>query len=78
MGIAITIIGLILVGGLFGTMLNFMAPFLGIPIALLFIGAIIGKEQMARQNQILRMKRFRRDARAKPVKFDAGDKRTLV
>lgn len=78
MGIAIAIIALILVGGLIGTALNFMAPFLGIPIALLFIGAIIGKEQMARQNQILRMKRFRRDARAHQVKFDAGDKRTLV
>jgi hypothetical protein len=78
MGIAITIIALILVGGLIGTALNFMAPFLGIPIALLFIGAVIGKEQMARQNQILRMKRFRRDARAQQVKFDATDKRTLV
>ncbi len=78
MGSAITTIALILVGGLIGTALNFMAPFLGIPIALLFIGAVIGKEQMARQNQILRMKRFRRDARAHQVKFDAGDKRTLV
>ena len=78
MGIAITIIALIIVGGLIGTALNFMAPFLGIPIALLFIGAIIGKEQMARQNQILRMKRFRREARAQQVKFDATDKRTLV
>ncbi|HEX8649087.1 MAG TPA: hypothetical protein VF715_19500 [Thermoleophilaceae bacterium] len=78
MGIAITIIALILIGGLIGTALNFMAPFLGIPLALLFIGAVIGKEQMARQNQILRMKRFRRDARAHQVKFDAGDKRTLV
>jgi hypothetical protein len=78
MGIAITIIALIIVGGLIGTALNFMAPFLGFPIALLFIGGIIGKEQMARQNQILRMKRFRRDARAHQVKFDATDKRTLV
>ena len=78
MGIAVAIIALILVGGLIGTALNFMAPFLGIPIALLFIGAVIGKEQMARQNQILRMKRFRRDARAQQVRFDAGDKRTLV
>ncbi len=78
MGIAITIIALILVGGVIGTALNFGAPFLGIPLALLFIGAIIGKEQMARQNQILRIKRFRRDARAQQVKFDATDKRTLV
>ncbi len=78
MGIAIAIIALILVGGLIGTALNFMAPFLGIPLALLFIGAAIGKEQMARQSRILRMKRFRRDARAQQVRFDASDKRTLV
>jgi hypothetical protein len=78
MGIAVTIIALIIVGGLIGTALNFMAPFLGIPIALLFIGGVIGKEQMARQNRILRLKRFRRDARAQQVKFDATDKRTLV
>ncbi len=78
MGIAIAIIALIVVGGFIGTALNFMSPFLGIPIAFLFIGAIIGKEQMARQNRILRMKRFRREARAQPVKFDAADKRTVV
>ena len=78
MGIAIAIIGLILVGGLIGTALNFMAPFLGIPLALLFIGAVIGKEQMERQNRILRMKRFRREARAQPVSFDEVDKRTVV
>jgi hypothetical protein len=78
MGIAIAIIALIIVGGLIGTALNFMAPFLGIPLALLFIGAVIGKEQMARQNRILRLKRFRREARAQQVRFDASDKRTLV
>lgn len=78
MGIAIAIVALIVVGGLIGTALNFMAPFLGIPLALLFIGAIIGKEQMARQNRILRLKRFRREAQAHQVRFDAGDKRTLV
>jgi hypothetical protein len=77
MGIAITIIGLLLLGGIVGS-LAFGAPYVGIPIVLLFIGAIIGKEQMARQNQILRMKRFRRDARAHQVKFDSTDKRTLV
>ena len=78
MGIAIAIIALVLVGGFIGAALNFMAPWLGIPLALLFIGAIIGKEQMVRQNRILRMKRFRRDARAQQVRFDAADKRTVV
>ncbi|HEX8742249.1 MAG TPA: hypothetical protein VF712_03860 [Thermoleophilaceae bacterium] len=78
MGIAIAIIALVVVGGLIGTALNFMAPFLGIPLALLFIGAVIGKEQMERQNRIMRMKRFRREARAQPVSFDEVDKRTVV
>ena len=77
MGIAITIIGLLLLGGVVGS-LAFGAPYVGIPLVLLFIGAVIGKEQMERQNRILRMKRFRREARAQPVSFDEVDKRTVV
>ena len=77
MGIAITIIGLIIAGGVLGS-IAFGAPYVGLPLGLLFIGAIIGKEQMERQNRILRMKRFRREARAQPVKFDEVDKRTVV
>ena len=77
MAIAITIIGLILLGGVVGS-LAFGAPYVGIPLVLLFIGGVIGKEQMERQNRILRMKRFRREARAQPVSFDEVDKRTVV
>ena len=77
MGIAIAIIGLIVLGGIVGS-IAFGAPYVGLPLVLLFIGAVIGKEQMDRQNRILRMKRFRREARAKPVKFDEVDKRTVV
>jgi hypothetical protein len=77
MVIAIVIIGLLVAGGVLGS-IAFGAPYVGIPLVLIFIGAIIGKEQMERQNRILRMKRFRREARAQSVSFDAGDKRTLV
>lgn len=77
MGIAIAIIALILLGGIVGS-IAFGAPYVGLPLVLLFIGAVIGKEQMERQNRILRMKRFRRAARAQPVKFDEVDKRTVV
>ena len=77
MGIAFAILGLILVGGLVGA-LAFSAPILGIPLALMFIGAVIGKEQMERQNRILRMKRFRRDAQARKLGATSGDKRTLL
>jgi hypothetical protein len=77
MGIAIAIIGLILLGGAVGS-IAFGAPYVGIPLALLFIGAVIGKEQMERQNRIMRMKRFRREARTQAVRFDEVDKRTVV
>jgi hypothetical protein len=77
MPIAIAIIGLILLGGAAGS-IAFGAPYVGIPLAFLFIGAVITKEQMERQNRILRLKRWRREARAQQVDFDAGDKRTLV
>ncbi len=77
MGIAVAIIGLILVGGAVGS-LAFGAPWVGLPLVLLFIGGVITMEQMQRQNRILRLKRWRREAQAQQVDFDAGDKRTLV
>ena len=78
MGIAFAIIALIVVGALVGSALNFGGVVLGVPLVLLFIGAIIGKETMERQQRILRMKRFRREARAQRVDFDSTDRRTVV
>ena len=78
MGIALAILALLVVGGLVGSALNFMSVFLGIPLVLLFIGAIIGKETMERQQRILRLKRFRRDAAARKIEFGPADKRTLA
>jgi hypothetical protein len=78
MGIAFAIIALILVGALVGSALNFGGIVLGVPLVFLFIGAIIGKETMERQQRILRMKRFRREARAQRVDFDSTDRRTVV
>ncbi len=77
MGVAIAIIALIVVGALVGTALNFGGIVLGVPLALLFIGAILGKETLARQQRISRMKRFRRDSHTRKVEFDQQDKRTL-
>jgi uncharacterized integral membrane protein len=77
-GIAITILVLLVVGGFIGASLNFLSAFLGIPLVLIFIGAVIGKETMERQQRILRMKRFRREARAQKIDFDATDRRTVV
>ena len=78
MGIAIAIVGLVIVGALVGTALNFGGIVLGVPLAFLFIGAILGKETMQRQQRISRMKRFRREARAQKVDFDSVDRRTVV
>ena len=77
MGIAFAIVALVVVGALVGTALNFGGIVLGVPLAFLFIGAILGKETLERQQRITRMKRFRRDARTEKHDFDERDKRTL-
>jgi Sec-independent protein secretion pathway component TatC len=78
MQIAIVILGILVVGAIVGSTLNFAGLFLGIPIVLLFLGAVLGKEQMARQRKVMQMKRFRRDARAQKAEFTEADKRTMV
>jgi hypothetical protein len=78
MQIAVAIVGLLIIGAIVGSLINFGSIFLGIPLALIFIGMVIGKEGFDRQRRILQMKRFRRDAMAQPVDFTSEDKRTLV
>ena len=78
MGIAFAIIVLIVFGALVGSALNFGGIVLGVPLVLLFIGAILGKETMQRQQRIMRMKRFRRESRTQKVDFDSTDRRTVV
>ena len=78
MPIAITIIALLVIGAIVGSLINFAAPFLGIPLALIFVGAVIGKEGMDRQRRIMQMKRFRNSARAQKVDFTPEDKRTMI
>ena len=78
MGIALAIVALLVLGAVVGSLINFGSLFLGIPLALLFIGAVIGKEGMDRQRRILQMKRFRNSARAQKVDFTPEDKRTMV
>ena len=78
MGIAFAIIALIVVGGVVGASLNFGGIVLGIPLVFLFIGALLGKETMQRQQRIYRMKRFRREAQARRIDFDTTDRKTVV
>jgi uncharacterized membrane protein YdjX (TVP38/TMEM64 family) len=78
MQIAIAILAILIVGAIVGSALNFAGVFLGIPIVFLFIGAVIGKEQLGRQRKVTQMKRFRREATARKVQFSEDDKRTMV
>ena len=78
MQIAFAILAILIVGAILGTTLNFAGLFLGIPIVFIFLGAVLGKEQLARQRKVNQMKRFRRDARNRKIEFSETDKRTMV
>ena len=78
MQIALPILGLVIAGLILGAAINFTTGILAVPLILVFIGGVIGKEQMERQQRILRMKRFRREAAARPQNLTAKDKRTVV
>ena len=78
MPIALTILGIVIVSFLVGTLFNFTSLFLAIPLILIYFGGLMGSEAFARQKRIMQMKRFRRDARAKKVEFDEDDKRTIA
>ena len=78
MQIAFAIVALLVLGAIVGSLFNFGSIFLGIPLAFLFIGLVIGKEGFDRQRRILQMKRFRKEAMAQQVDFSPEDKRTLV
>lgn len=56
---------------------GFGAPFLAIPIILLLPGPIITLEVLRRQYRARQIKRFRDDARARKIGFDAKDRETL-
>jgi hypothetical protein len=78
MQIAIPILILLIGGAFLGSAINFGSAFLGIPLVLLFVGAVIGKEGLDRQRRVMQMKRFRNSARAQKVDWSAEDKRTMI
>ena len=47
-------------------------------VLMLVVGGVVTREQMVRQNRIMRLKRFRRETSGRKAGHDAGDKRTLV
>ncbi len=60
-----------------GTMTVLGAPLLAIPIILLLPGPIIMLEVLRRQHRSRQIKRFRDDAQARKIGFDAQDRETL-
>jgi hypothetical protein len=78
MQIALVILGILIVGAVLGSLINFMNVFFGIPFVLIFIGLLIGKETLERQNKIMQMKRFQRSARTRKVEFSEADRRTMT
>ena len=78
MQIAVAILAILVVGAILGSTLNFAGVFLGIPIVAVFLGAVLGKEQLARQRRINQMRRFRRASRTRKVEFTEADKRTMT
>jgi hypothetical protein len=78
MQIAITILVILVVGAIVGSVFNFAGLFLGIPFVLIFIGAVVSKEAVDRQSKVMQMKRFQRDAKTRKVEFSETDKRTMV
>ena len=78
MQVAGPILLIVVIGLILGAAVNFTTAIFAVPAILLFIGFVISKEQMERQQRVLRMKRFRREARARPVDLTPEDKRTVV
>src|SRR3954451_11008714 len=78
MPIALTILGIVIVSLLLGTLLNFTSVFLAIPLIFIYFGGLMGSEAFQRQKRISQLKRFRRDAKAKKFEFDEDDKRTIA
>jgi hypothetical protein len=77
MQIAFVILGILVVGAILGSLLNFMNLFFGIPFVLIFLGLVVGKETLERQNKIMQMKRFQRSARTRKIEFSETDRRTI-
>lgn len=75
-GGALLVVGL-LAALVIGIMTVFGAPLLAIPIILLLPGPIITLEVLRRQYRARQIKRFRDDAQARRIGFDAQDRETL-
>ena len=76
---AIPILLLIVIGLILGSLINFAAAFLAIPIvAFIMLNVFLMSEMMHKQRRLAKLRKFRTSARAKKVDFTEEDKRTVV
>jgi uncharacterized membrane protein len=76
---AIPILLLVIIGLLLGTLINFAATFLAIPIVLfIMVNVFLMSEVVQKQRRVNKMRQFRNSARAKKVEFTDEDKRTVA
>jgi uncharacterized membrane protein len=76
---AIPILLLVIIGLLLGTLINFAATFLAIPIVLfIMVNVFLMSEVVQKQRRVNKMRQFRNSARAKKIEFTDEDKRTVA
>ena len=77
--LAIPIVLLVLIGLALGSLLNFAAAFLAIPIvAFLLLNWVMISDTVQRQRRIHKMRQFRHSARAQKAGLSEDDKYTVV
>jgi nitrate/nitrite transporter NarK len=76
---AIPILLLVIIGLVLGTLINFAATFLAIPIVLfIMVNVFLMSEVVQKQRRVNKMRQFRNSARAKKIEFTDEDKRTVA
>ena len=75
---ALSVLGILIVSFVLGLLFDWRWLFLAIPLLLIYFGGLMGNEARQRQKRIMRLKRFRRDVRAKKFEFDEDDRKTIA
>jgi hypothetical protein len=78
-GFVISVLAMIVLGLLLGSLINPGIGLLAIPIVLfVLLNVVMVSDTVQRQRRIHKMRQFRNSARAKKVDFTDHDKRTVV
>ena len=74
----VIVIGSLVIAVTIGFMFVFGTPILGVPIAIVGLGAIGAVEVMRRQRDLTNIRRFREQAASQKTEFTARDRETQV